>query len=180
MQLRSATIGNPYANNRTSPALSRTTGSAASRSVAFGDSFTPGAVGGLSLADTVSLNPRAQISARILAEQAYNEQQRQRVTMGAVRLAQAVGLPPQSQALLQLAGQVYNKGKNPASNGLWIKTAPLTLDEVRQMQQYPLYSVNHVIALSAQRRAMGQELQARQLEETIPIVLTHKYPLASG
>ena len=129
-------------------------------------------------ADLVSLN--TSFAARIAAEQTYNQQQRARVSQASVNLARTLGLPPERQALVGLAAQYYNAGKDPAANPLWVKSGPLASDEVLQMQQYPLASVNQLIAASATKRSQGLTAEADQLDQAIPIVLTHKYQAAGG
>lgn len=129
-------------------------------------------------ADSISLNNN--FAARIAAEQTYNQQQSAPVSQASVNLARALGLPPERQALVGLAAQYYNAGKDPVVNPLWVKPGPLAPDEVSQMQQYPLASVNQLMAASAAKRSQGQTAEADQLDQAIPIVLTHKYQTAGG
>jgi HD-GYP domain-containing protein (c-di-GMP phosphodiesterase class II) len=130
--------------------------------------------------DSVAFSVQNASAAKIRAEKLYNEQQRQIVSAAAANLGRLLGLPPERQALLQLAGQHYNTGKDPENNPLWTKTDALTPDEVREMQTYPLKSVNRILALSAEKRAQGKPPEAERLNQIIPIVLTHKYNYNGG
>jgi len=130
--------------------------------------------------DSVTFPVQNAAAAKIRAEKLYNEQQRQIVSAAAANLGRLLGLLPERQALLQLAGQHYNIGKDPETNPLWTKTDALTPDEIREMQTYPLKSVNRILALSAEKRAQGHTTEAERLNQIIPIVLTHKYNYNGG
>jgi HD-GYP domain-containing protein (c-di-GMP phosphodiesterase class II) len=130
--------------------------------------------------DSVSFPTQNATAVKIQAEKLYNEQQRQIVSAAATNLGRLLGLPPERQTLLHLAGQLYNTGKNPETDPLWTKTDALTSDEIREMQTYPLKSVNRILALSAEKRAQGKPTEAERLNQIIPIVLTHKYNYNGG
>ena len=130
--------------------------------------------------DSVTFPTQNATAAKIGAEKLYNEQQREIVSVAAANLGRLLGLPPERQALLQLAGRHYNLGKDPETNPLWTKTDALTPDEIQEMQTYPLKSVNRILALSAEKRAQGNTTEAERLNQIIPIVLTHKYNYEGG
>lgn len=131
---------------------------------------------GQSAHDALALMGRQMAAVqRVAGEKLYNQQQKAVVSAAAINLGQAMGLPPERLALLSVASQYYNAGKDPVRNPLWLKPGPLNPDEQQEMQNYPLTSANQMIAASVEKRAQGQEVEAEQLERAIPIVLTHKY-----
>jgi HD-GYP domain-containing protein (c-di-GMP phosphodiesterase class II) len=147
------------------------TNNATARPLAFGrDSFAPTAQ---NLAATSV--QQAVAGQRIAAETRYNQQQRDTVTPAAVYLGQAMGLSPDRLGLLRVAAQYYNEGKRPELQALWTKAGAFSPNERQEMQNYPLASVNHMLAASLQKRAQGKIFEADELERAVPIVLAHKY-----
>jgi len=164
---------NPSANNRTG-----NRNSATNRALTFGAGNDSAA---LQARDTLAvLGPKMAVIQRLASEGLYNQQQKEVVAAAALNLGQAMGLPPERLGLLLVAADYYNSGKDPRTQSLWLKTEPLTPEEEQELQQYPMASVNKMVAASVEKRAQGRKSEADELDRAIPIVLTHKYNFGGG
>ena len=79
----------------------------------------------------------AALAAAVDAKDPYTQGHSQRVSHYAVALAEALGLPPQDVARIQLAGQLHDVGKIGVPDAILTKAGRLAPDEYLAIQDHP-------------------------------------------
>ncbi|PDW02324.1 HD domain-containing phosphohydrolase [Candidatus Viridilinea mediisalina] len=94
------------------------------------------------------------------ARDTYTYGHSRQVTRYAVRLAQAVGLPPERVALIDYAGLLHDVGKIGIRDHILLKPGKLTDEEMAMMQRHPQIGVKIIEGVCG-------------LRETLPIIEFH-------